>query len=167
MPKLFTSVDDLFDLYTESFRPLPTSAFGALLSTSKLLPSTQTALNTNLLLPLLATNLPNYNIISPTQAHLEKYFLPSPANTHSYAANAKVSLVLEAIFTHMMNDGALQPTETLGTAVESGIRARDKKALGNARKKKGKIDEEEAAKGILEMSKARLMGLLEVVEMGE
>ncbi|XTI85725.1 hypothetical protein V2W45_1482516 [Cenococcum geophilum] len=167
LPKLFTSVDDLFDLYTESFRPLPTSVFGALLSTSKLLPSTQTALNTNLLLPLLATNLPNYNIISPTQAHLEQYFLPFPATTHSYADNAKVSLVLEAIFTHMMNDGALQPTETLGAAVEIGVRARDKKALGDARKKKGKIDEEETAKGILEISKARLMGLLEVVEMGE
>lgn len=65
----------------------------------------------------------------------------------------------------MMNDGALQPTETLGAAVEIGVRARDKKALGDARKKKGKIDEEETAKGILEISKARLMGLLEVVEM--
>ncbi|OCL04147.1 hypothetical protein AOQ84DRAFT_346645 [Glonium stellatum] len=167
LPKLFTSVEDLFDLYTEFIRPLHTSIFGALLSTSKLLPATQTALNTNLLLPLLATNLPNYNIISPTQSHLEQYFLPFPATTHSYADNAKVSIVLEAIFTHMMNDSTLQPTRTLRAAMEDGIRARDNKALVDGRKKKGNVDEEEIAKGILGMSKARLIGLLELVEMGE
>lgn len=66
---------------------------------------------------------------------------------------------------NMMDAGQLKATENLKNAMEEGISARDK-AYGDARRKKGNAAEEEQAKGILEMSKDRLLGLLEVLEIG-
>ncbi|KAF2193750.1 hypothetical protein K469DRAFT_734944 [Zopfia rhizophila CBS 207.26] len=163
LPSHFTPLDDLFDHYTEAFRPLPTILFGLLLSTSQLPQPIQLCLNANLLLPLVSGELPNYTIISPTQEHLERNFLPSGAATNSFAANAKTSLILEQMFMLMMGTKSLTATSSLRKAVEKGIEARDK-AYGNATRKKGNQHEEDQSKELMELSKERLLGLLEVLE---
>ncbi|OCK84926.1 hypothetical protein K432DRAFT_319242 [Lepidopterella palustris CBS 459.81] len=165
VPKLFTNIEDLFDLYTEFFRPLPTSTFGCLLSTSKLPSAAQIMLNVNLLLPLLASNFPRHITTLPAQEHLERYFLPFPAINHSYADNAKISLILESILMQMMDSNALEPTDGLKAAILAGVAAREKKACGDARRKKGRGNEEDWAKEIMQMSKERLLGLLDILEL--
>ena len=165
LPKLFTPLDDIYDLYTESFRSLPTILFGTLLSTSQLPIDSQIALNANLLLPLLSSRLPNYTITSPRQADMENIFLPANAATHSYAANAKISLILESMFRLMVETKCLRATDTLRDTVEKGIKARNI-PYGNARRKKGNEHEEDQAKELMELSNERLLGLLEILEIG-
>lgn len=166
-PNLFTDESDLFDLYTEFMRPLPLTSFDLLLTSSKLDPMAQIRLQTNLLLPLLSTRPPVYDDQPLTQSDFEHNFLPYAANANSNVDNAKTSLVLEALMMALFTSTGLQPTETLGAAVEEGIRARKQKAIGDARRKgKGKEGEELEARRVLDLSEERLMALLEVIESG-
>lgn len=166
-PKLFTDEGDLFDLFTEFMRPLPLTSFDLLLTSSKLDHVAQISLQTNLLLPLLSPRPPVYDDQPVTQSDLEQYFLPYAANANSNVDNAKTSLVLEALMMALFTSSGLQPTETLGAAVEEGIRARKQKAIGDARRKgKGKEGEELEARRVLDLSEERLMALLEVIESG-
>ena len=59
----------------------------------------------------------------------------------------------------------LQSTDTLRKAVELGIKARDI-PYGNAKRKKGNEHEEEQSKELMELSNERLLGMLEVLEIG-
>ncbi|KAF2203619.1 hypothetical protein GQ43DRAFT_478906 [Delitschia confertaspora ATCC 74209] len=163
LPRRFTTLEDIYDLHTEFFCPLRTIHFGLLLSTSQLSPTAQIALNANLLLPLLSSRLTNFTVITPSQADLEQYFLPAGAATHSYAANAKISLVLETMFRLMMQIKSLQATTSLREAVETGIQARNI-LYANARRKKGNEHEEVQAKELMDLSNERLLGLLEILE---
>jgi hypothetical protein len=163
LPKHFTTVEDTYDLLTEFFRPLPTILFGIFLTTSQLPLSSQIALNANLLLPLLSSRLPNYSLLSASQADLEEYFLPCGAATHSYAANAKIALVLESMFRLLMETDSLEASNSLRQAVEAGIDARNI-PYGSASRKKGNVHEEAQAKELTELSNERLLGLLEILE---
>ncbi|KAF2259730.1 hypothetical protein CC78DRAFT_524318 [Lojkania enalia] len=163
LPWHFTRLSDLFDHFTEDMVHLPTFIFSLLISTSNLSPRLQMGLNANLLLPLLSGQLPDYTVIDPTQSHLEVIFLPSRATTHSYATNAKISLVLEQMFIYMLNSKSLIATDALRKAVELGIEARHS-VYGTAKGKKGNAAEEEQAKLLMEQSSERLLGLLEVLE---
>jgi hypothetical protein len=163
LPTRFTTLGDYFDPFTEEINNLPSFIFAVLLSTSRLPALSQTALNANLLLPLVPGRLPDYTQIEPEQAHLEEYLLPRRATTESYAKNAKVSLILEQVFTYMLNKKSLIASESLRTAVEKGIEARHS-AIGIARGRKGNAEEEEQGKKIMEKSSQRLLGLLEVLE---
>ena len=65
----------------------------------------------------------------------------------------------------MWAQGKLKGTQALSLAVELGIDARNRRAIGDARKKgKAKNSDEQAAKIELDMSAERIMVLLEMLE---
>ncbi|ORY14645.1 hypothetical protein BCR34DRAFT_479173 [Clohesyomyces aquaticus] len=163
IPAYFTRLGDLFDHITEAFLEKPTIIMGLLLSTSQMPADAQLGLKSNLLLPLVSGELPDYTRMEPLPFHLEIYFLPARGTTHSYAANAKISLVVEQMFMHFANAKLLDVTDHLRNSLEAGIEAR-KQAYGRARAKKRDVREEEQAKVILHESTERLLGMLEVLE---
>jgi hypothetical protein len=164
LPAQFTTLSDWFDNVLEDFQQLPTVIFQALLSTLNLQGYPRLAFNANLLLPLVSGRMPNYFRVEPTQEQIERIFLPVKGSTQSYVANAKISIILEQIFLYMMNENELTATESLRTAMEVGIKAR-KSVHGTGRGKRGNAEQEAQAISLIEASSARLLGLLEMVEM--
>ncbi|PSN73424.1 hypothetical protein BS50DRAFT_481739 [Corynespora cassiicola Philippines] len=159
----FASPSVYFDDLTDEIRSLPTIMFELLLSTSQLPIGSQIALNANILLPFVSEQLPDYTKQKLCQEDLEKMFLPIRANSHSFAANAKVSLVLEQLFSHMMREGLLQPSKRLHQSLDRGVNSREK-VQGSAKGKKGGDQEELSAKTVLEESSMRLRGLWEILQ---
>ncbi len=117
----------------------------------------------NLLLPFVSGKLPDYFRLDPTQDHFESILLPLKGS-QSFAANAKVSLILEQLFMLMLKEDRLQPTDELRAAMEAGIKARNN-AYGSGRGKRGNAGEEKQARELMEASSQRLLGMLEVLEM--
>jgi hypothetical protein len=167
LPDVFTDLEDLFDLYTESLRGLPLNVFAQFLSTLQLPTNTLCGLLCNLLMPYLTCTPKNLNIFDLSQDDLVNHFLRVPANVNTNSDNAKMSLLLEALLINMMNEGKLRIDRRFGDIVEEGIRVRKEKAIGDARRKvKGnKVVEAEARKE-LEMSAERIMAILEILEIG-
>lgn len=163
LPTRFTTLSDFFDNVLEDFIQLPTIIFQVLLSTLEMPGHLQVAFNANLLLPLVSGTLPDYLRYDPIQDHFEATLLPLRGTTQSFAANAKVTLILEQMFMYMTSQNALKPTNALRKAMESGIEARNS-VYGTGRGKRGNADEEEQAKHLLEASSDRLLGLLEILE---
>ncbi|EUC40033.1 hypothetical protein COCMIDRAFT_30956 [Bipolaris oryzae ATCC 44560] len=163
LPTYFTRLFDLCDTILEDFIQLPAIIFQALLPTMKLPDGIQFAFNANLLSPLINGKPPNYFVILPTQEHFEKKLLPLKGSTQSFAANAKISLILEQLFTHMLDHDALKPTKALRGAMETGIEARQG-VYGTGKGKRGNAQEEEQGKRLLHACSERLLGLLEVLE---
>lgn len=116
----------------------------------------------NLLLPFVSGTLPDYFRLDPTQEHFEEILLPLKGS-QSFAANAKVSLILEQLFMHMMAEDRLKPTPALREAMETGVKARHD-AYGSGRGKRGNAGEEKQARELMEASSGRLLGMLEVLE---
>ncbi|RMZ74469.1 major facilitator superfamily transporter [Pyrenophora seminiperda CCB06] len=161
LPKQFTSLFDLCDNILEEFNSLPTIIFQTLLSTMKLPSTVQMAFIANLFHPLIAGKSPNFFLVKPTQEHFESKLLLLKASTQSFAANAKISLILEQMVLHMMSQDALLPTPALRNAMETGIHSRATvQGL-----KRGNANEEQQAKVLMQMCAARLLCLLEVLEM--
>ncbi|EMD60226.1 hypothetical protein COCSADRAFT_184738 [Bipolaris sorokiniana ND90Pr] len=163
LPTSFTRLFDLCDTILEDFIQLPTVIFQALLPTMKLPDDIQFAFNANLLSPLISGKTPNYFVTLPTQEHFEKKLLSLKGSTQSFAANAKISLILEQLFMYMMDHDALKPTKALRGAMETGIEARQG-VYGTGKGKRGNAQEEEQGKGLLHACSQRLLGLLEVLE---
>lgn len=164
LPNSFTRLFDFCDNILEDFILFPTIIFQAFLPSMKLPGSIQMAFNTNLLNPLISNKPPNYFLTEPTQQHFETKLLPLKGTTQSFAANAKISLILEQMFMYMMPQDALKPTKALRKAMETGIDARHK-VVGTGKGKRGNAQEEEQAKELLHACSERLLGLLEVLEM--
>lgn len=116
----------------------------------------------NLLLPFVSGTLPDYFRFDPTQEHFEEILLPLKGS-QSFAANAKVSLILEQLFMRMMAEDGLKPTKALREAMEVGIQARHN-VYGSGRGKRGNAGEEKQAQKLMEASSGRLLGMLEVLE---
>jgi len=167
LPDVFTGLEDLFDLYTETLRALPLNVFAQFLSTLQLPASTLCGLLCNLLIPYLTCAPTKLDIFDLSQDDLVSYFLPVAANVSSNSDNAKISLLLEALLMNMMSEGKLNIDRRFGDTVEEGIRARKEKAIGDARRKgkENKVVEAEARKA-LEKSAERIMAILEILEMG-
>lgn len=163
LPTHFTTISDFFDNVLEDFIQLPTSIFQILLSTLKLPGLFQVAFNCNLLHPLVTGKLPNYFQHHPTQEELEAILLPIKATTQSFAANAKISLILEQIVIFMMSQDILIATDSLRQAMEKGIKTRSG-VYGTGRGKRGNAQEEDQAKDIMNACSDRLLGLLEALE---
>ncbi|CAO2655510.1 Nn.00g043130.m01.CDS01 [Neocucurbitaria sp. VM-36] len=163
LPAQFTTPSDFFDNVLEDFIQLPTIVFKVLLSTLAMPGPLQIAFNANLLLPLVSGSVPDYFRYEPTQEHFEATLLPLKGTTQSFAANAKISLILEQMVMYMMTQNALTPTESLRQAMETGIAARHS-VYGTGRGKRGNAEEEEQAQGLMEATSDRLLGLLEVLE---
>lgn len=116
----------------------------------------------NLLLPFVSGTLPDYFRYDPTQEHFESILLPLKGS-QSFAANAKVSLILEQLFMLMMAEDGLKSTDALREATETGIQARHN-AYGSGRGKRGNTGEEKQARELMEASSNRLLGMLEMLE---
>lgn len=116
----------------------------------------------NLLLPFVSGTLPDYFRYDPTQDHFEAILLPLKGG-QSFAANAKVSLILEHLFMLMMAEDGLKPTDELRNAMEAGIQARHN-SLGSGRGKRGNVGEERQARELMEACSRRLLGMIEMLE---
>jgi hypothetical protein len=120
----------------------------------------------NLLLPLVSGKMPDFFRSKPTQQHFESTLLTLRGTTQSFAANAKISLILEQMLIYTMSEEELEATEALRTAMESGIQARQS-VYGTGKGRKGNAQEEARAKILLDACSERLLGLLEGLEMKE
>ncbi|GAB7351635.1 hypothetical protein MBLNU459_g2243t2 [Dothideomycetes sp. NU459] len=162
---LFTSTEDLFDLFTEFLRPLPLSIFVqfVLPTTPYLEPHAQARLIQILFRPLISSEAPVYNAYSMTQAEFEKHFLPFPASHYNYVDNARLSCMIESLLRMLLRHADLRITDSLVAKLEEGIEARESKAKSSAKKKK-KIGEREAeeryAADVMKMSAARMRMLI-------
>ncbi|KAI4925277.1 hypothetical protein J4E85_007154 [Alternaria conjuncta] len=164
LPELFTRIYDLCDNILEEFSQVPTMTFQVLLSTMKLPDDIRVAFTANLLHGMIASKPPSFFLRDPLQQDFEKTLLPLKGTTQSFAANTKISLILEQLFMHMMKNNALAPNPALRKAMEAGIQAR-RSVYGTGKGKRGNAEEEEQAKKLLQESSDRLLGLLEVLEM--
>lgn len=164
LPADFTTLSDLFDNILEDFIRLPVALFQVMLSTSKLTGRIHVAYCTNLILPLVSGQIPDFFRYEPTQHHVESILLPLRGTTQGFAANAKISLLLEQIFVYMMSQDALEATEALRNALEAGIKARHS-VYGTGKGKRGNAEEEAEGKTQLDACSERLLGLLEILEM--
>lgn len=164
LPADFTTLSDLFDNILEDFIRLPITLFQILLSSLTFTVRIRIAFCANLLLPLVSGRIPDFFRYEPTQEHLETVLLPLKGTTQGFAANAKISLLLEQIFIHMLSQGALEATETLRAAMKAGIEARHS-VYGIGKGKRGNAEEEAEGKVQLQACSERLLGMLEVLEM--
>jgi hypothetical protein len=110
--------------------------------------------------------MPSFFHSEPTQPQLESTLLTLKGTTQSFAANAKISLILEQIFMYMMSQDTLKATDTLRAATEAGIGVRHS-VYGTGKGKKGNAEEELRARALLEACSERLLGMLEILEMKE
>jgi hypothetical protein len=149
LPTEFTTLSDYFDNILEDFTHLPTIVFQVLLTTSKMPDLVQVAFCANLLLPLASGTIPDYFRYEPTQQHFESTLLTLKSTTQSFAANAKISLILEQLLLYMVRQ-----------ALESGIQARH-----NVAGKKRNAEDEGHSKLLMENCSERLLDLLELLEM--
>jgi hypothetical protein len=145
---------------------LPIRTFQVLLSTFKLAGQLRVAFCANLLLPLVSGKLPDYFGHEPTQQQFESTLLMLRGTTQSFAANAKISLILEQMVMYMMTQNELKATKTLRAAMEGGIKARQS-VYGTGKGKRGNAEEEAQSKIMLEACSERLLGMLEVLEIKE
>ncbi|KAJ8107947.1 hypothetical protein OPT61_g8516 [Boeremia exigua] len=162
LPNHFTPLGDWFDNVVEEFRDLPSILFHIFLPRLRVPGPMKYVFLADLLLPFVSGTLPNYLHLDPTQEHFESILLPLKGG-QSYAANAKVSLILEQLFILMMAEDGLKPTKALRKAMESGIQARHN-VYGSGRGKRGNAGEERQARELMEASSGRLLGMLEVLE---
>ncbi|OAG12419.1 uncharacterized protein CC84DRAFT_1079705 [Paraphaeosphaeria sporulosa] len=157
LPKNFTSVEGLFDTLALQLRYFPVFVLNLLITTSRLSPADQVALNVTIFSALTSEKYINYTNRMPTQNEFEQLLLPYRARTQSFAENAKVSLVLEQIFMSMMEPLRLEPTKALRKSVEVGIKERS-----NVKGRKENV-EEDAGEEVLMTSSKRLHGLVQVL----
>ena len=144
-PSTFTSLDDLYALFTEFIRPLPLPTFSTFVLPSTVhphfAPDAHTTLCEYLLHILIDSASPVTDEAYLTQAKLEECYLPYAANGTSVVENAKVGLLVESLLRHMALQGKLEPGERLKKAVENGIGVRENKiGIGTGKKRAGKGD---------------------------
>lgn len=139
----------------------------------------QRHLNMNILVPHLATYPPkSVTLHDPSLEDLQEHLLPYTAKTNGVADNVRVSLLLEWLLADAMQQAASEPATkqtmtdmlksgSLRKAVESGVKAREERAIGDARRKgKGMEGQEGEYKQVLKSSGKRLLLLVKVLEMG-
>jgi hypothetical protein len=126
------------------------------------------ALLVNTLIGMLVIREDNVNIFNVTQKEVIKRYIPYAANTTAFTENAKMSLLIEHLLFYMWTDGRLETNKALTNAVEKGIKARQTKATGDARKKdKLNNAEEQSAKVVLELSAKRIEMLMGMMQPGQ
>ncbi|KAK5120619.1 hypothetical protein LTR85_005977 [Meristemomyces frigidus] len=165
-PDVFLDTEDLFDLYTEFFRPLPLPVFQPLVLSPKrwLGPDEQSSLNQMLLRPLLTSTAPPYDENALTQMEYEVHFAPFAANTTSVVDNAKVSLLVEDLLRLLSQCGGLVYSAKFRKAVEAGIQARREKVGMDGRRKTGARAREDEEGGVaMECSAERMLACLDMI----
>ncbi|KAI9695273.1 MAG: hypothetical protein M1820_008735 [Bogoriella megaspora] len=163
-------IDDLLDLFTEFLRPLPLPLFSMFTSApSPYLDSRiQSSLNRTLLRPLLGNSYTGSDTNELTQEQVENDYLPCGANSTAVTDNARVSLLVESLLRMLLQDGHLQLTTSLQRAVLWGIEARQANAEWDGRKRsEERRKEEQWSQTVLELSAARMQGILETLGAGQ
>lgn len=174
-PQDFGSVEDVYDAIYANIKPIPIPAFQMFFAPSNTLPSSMFVTLTRLLFRrMLPANAPQPHTVLAhdgeggiTQAVIEFCFLPFPANTSSVADNAKVSILVESVFRFFIRTCFVFRTPSLNDAIETGVKAREKKAKPDRKKKKDRsalTEEDEDAWDHLEASGERLRSLGEWVD---
>jgi hypothetical protein len=120
----------------------------------------------NLLPPLVSSKVPDYFYSAPTQQQFESTLLLLRGSSQSFVANARISLILEQMFTYMVSQDEIKATSALRTALEAGIKSRTN-VYGSGKGKKGNFQEEAQGRMLLEACSERLLGMLELLEMKE
>jgi hypothetical protein len=165
--KYFTPLEDLYDMYVEHVRPLPPPSFSLLVLPvlPGVLPAYRSSFNQLLLGTLIASSAPLGNDDDLSQEILETCYLPFSANTHSVSDNAKVSLLVESLLRLQAVHASLVFTRELEMAVETGVQAREMKAKGGTRKKRGEsLRKEEEHWVYLQASSQRMRDLVETLK---
>lgn len=137
LPKDFTPLEELYDLFVEFIRHLPFPIFQSFVSPN-VLPyfseSAQTTLCECLLFRIVESSAPETDEGYLNQAKLEKCFLPFAAITASVVDNAKMSVLLESLIMLLALNDMLSVTPDLKEAVQRGIMARAEKAQDEIRR---------------------------------
>lgn len=162
-PDGFVNTQELFDIFTEFFRPMSLPVFQYFLLPSKrwLGLNTNAELNRVVLRPLLVNNPPDKEVL--TQSMFEASYARVAANNTSAMDNAKVSLLVEGLLRLLWEAGALDMTERFKASMKKGIEARKKKVMFDGRKKVGvkKLEEQDAFE-VMEASGERMLVLIDL-----
>ncbi|KAK4947849.1 hypothetical protein LTR10_013357 [Elasticomyces elasticus] len=147
-PTTFPDLEDLFTLFVEFIKPLPLPVLTQVVLTAQVFDAhTHTLLCESLLQRILENSAPaiRSNVLL-SQSKLEEEYLPFAAGRNSIDANARVSLLLEALTRSLAQLSVLKKSGALIKAVDRGVERRMSKVadLGDAkrRKKAGKGEEE-------------------------
>ncbi|KAH7397737.1 hypothetical protein BKA64DRAFT_708417 [Cadophora sp. MPI-SDFR-AT-0126] len=144
LPECFADCGDVYDEIYQCTVRLPLPAFTQFMSTadSSQMPSfVFVTLAQLLLVRLLPLSAPRPQTIEyrnddgVTQLMLERCFLPFASSTSSVSDNARVSILAENFFRSLVRAGGCEYTQSLKTAVDKGILARENKTKGDRRKK--------------------------------
>ncbi|KAI2736916.1 hypothetical protein DTO013E5_7190 [Penicillium roqueforti] len=131
LPRDFMPLDDLYNMFVENIRDLSLPIFQHFISPSNphLLPEAHSTLCELLLFVIRESSAPSSDAKYLTQDKLEKCFLPYAAATPTVENNAKISILLEALMTHLHEGKMISVTPSLTEAVNSGIARREKASL--------------------------------------
>ncbi|KAI1612070.1 hypothetical protein EDD37DRAFT_456565 [Exophiala viscosa] len=147
-PTTFPDLEDLFTLFVEFIKPLPLPVFTQVILAAQVFdPQTHTLLCESLLQRILENSAPaiRSNVLL-SQSKLQEEYLPFAAGRNSIDANARVSLLLEALTRSLAQLNVLKKSDGLSKAVDRGVKRRMSRVadLGDAkrRKKAGKGEEE-------------------------
>ncbi|EOO01365.1 putative major facilitator superfamily transporter protein [Phaeoacremonium minimum UCRPA7] len=170
---LVINLDDLYIDFARRIKELPLSAFSLFIS------SQATPLVRDAYVSLLRAVIPSFmpssspdpwkidpetdKINGLSVQIMEKCFLPFAANVVGAEANAKLSLLLEAMLRGLWAYGDIPYSRSLAKAVEKGIQARNEKAKKKGARGKGDVGDK-AALDILSASSRRLSLLMDVIE---
>jgi hypothetical protein len=142
---------------------LPIHVYNIIVSTLKLPGPLQVSFQHNLLHPLITGSASQHLRYEPTQEHFENKLLLLRGPSQSVIANARIALIVEQLFSHMVGQDALKSTIALRKAVESGIELRHS-ALQTEKRSKKNAQEIVQSKALMMASSERMLALLEVLE---
>ena len=165
---MFTDVSRLYDLYWDIIKPKPVAIFSKFIS-----PSESNALRSQALISISllgCSRLLSHQATSSrralkhhvgpiTQETLEKFYLPYAANTSSVEDNAKLAVLFENLFRHIVKD--CEYTPSLEGSIQHGIQARERQVT-NAKRRKDGADRRDDDDAMMWMKAAgqRLMSML-------
>jgi hypothetical protein len=164
-PSNFTSLEDLFDLFSEFLRPLPITQFKQIILQIHLSPELQAALLADLALPFLVSIPTGLKVLNLSQSDLIKYFLSQRANSIQATENAKFSFLIENLLSNFYERGLLTFSPELLMAIRKGIQARREHAVGDGRRKsKGSALEIGGGREELKRSSDRIHWFVELAQ---
>lgn len=186
-PTTFPDLEDLLTLFVEFTKPLPLPVFAQIVLPSAALqcalplsdapssvqahvlePQTLTLFCESLLQRILENSSPSLRShVLLSQSKLENEYLPFAAARNSVDANARISLLLEALTRCLHHLGVLKKTEALKDALSKGVEKRLGRVaeLGDGkRSKKVQTEEQEIAWAWLVESGERMTKLVDGLE---
>ena len=146
---------------------MPLTTFTTILNNIQLPTNALPFFYANLLIPLLNPAPPVYDpelSKPPDQSELEEHFLPYGATSSNVADHAKISLLLEKLVLGLIVEKRISASQTLIKAAKQGIRVREERATGDARKAGKGFVHDEGLRKVLRRSGDRLLALIQIVE---